>query len=109
MTTNASGNVSAREALESYLSGLWQQALDLDGIGVDDDFFELGGDSLAAMQIAAQLADRFQMEVTEVMAFEQPTIRQLADTVERALEQRAARIAGQAASEGETAAAQRVG
>jgi acyl carrier protein len=80
---------SAREAVENYLKGLWSRALRLESIGLDDDFFEHGGDSLAAMQIAAQVADRFRLDISTVMAFNQPTIRELATAIERALTERA--------------------
>ena len=40
---------------ERQLANAWRQTLELDEIGLDDDFFELGGDSLDAMRLAAAL------------------------------------------------------
>lgn len=93
---------SARELLEEYLVGLWAQALRLDSVGLDDDFFEEGGDSLAAMQVAAEVADRFQLELSTVMAFNQPTVRELAASVEKALEERVEQLSDDELEEGLT-------
>lgn len=41
-----------RSVLESRLSCIWKELLEVDDVGVDDDFFELGGDSLLAMRMA---------------------------------------------------------
>ncbi|MEX1007448.1 MAG: non-ribosomal peptide synthetase, partial [Acidimicrobiia bacterium] len=44
---------------ERELAGLYMQVLGLDRVGLDDDFFELGGDSLAAVELIAAIDDRF--------------------------------------------------
>ena len=44
---------------EKKLAEIWQQALDIDKIGRLDDFFELGGDSLAATSLAAEIEASF--------------------------------------------------
>ncbi|NED59816.1 hypothetical protein G3I15_02625, partial [Streptomyces sp. SID10244] len=45
-------------------------------IGVDDDFFELGGNSLSATELVAELAPQYQVSVRDV--FDAPTPRELA-------------------------------
>lgn len=43
---------------EKSIAEIWQAVLNIDQIGVDDDFFEIGGDSLAATVLAGQLENR---------------------------------------------------
>src|ERR1700744_1014852 len=40
-------------AIEEILAGIYAQVLDVDRVGVDDSFFDLGGDSLSAMRLVA--------------------------------------------------------
>lgn len=44
---------------EETLAGLWETILKLDRVGLDDDFFELGGDSLAATILASKIEKKF--------------------------------------------------
>ena len=44
--------LSPRNETEAHLAQIWAELLELDKVGVDDDFFELGGDSLLAMRMA---------------------------------------------------------
>ncbi|MEM9656920.1 MAG: amino acid adenylation domain-containing protein [Planctomycetota bacterium] len=62
---------------ERLLVDIWQQALGRDGIGVHDNFFALGGDSIIALQMFA-LARRRGMHFRPRDLFERPTISQLA-------------------------------
>jgi phthiocerol/phenolphthiocerol synthesis type-I polyketide synthase E len=71
--------------LEATLAGLWQEALGIAKIGVDDDFFELGGNSLVAVQLASRMRDHFQTELAIAVLFDNPTVRSLATVVEAAL------------------------
>lgn len=67
-------------AVEVLLVQAFQQVLDKERIGVLDDFFETGGDSIKAMQIASQLYEAgYRLEVRNILA--NPTIRQLAPVV----------------------------
>ena len=50
--------VSPDSPLESMLVSIWEQVLELEPIGVDDDFFALGGDSLAALEMIVMLSER---------------------------------------------------
>jgi len=65
-------------AVEERLAEIWRAALDIDRIGVDDDFFELGGDSLAGAQIFAIIEQEFGRRIPLSTLVEQPTIRGLA-------------------------------
>lgn len=48
------GFVAPRNETEEILTAIWQSVLEVDDVGVDDDFFELGGDSILNIQIVAR-------------------------------------------------------
>lgn len=52
---------------------LWREALDVADAGPDDDFFELGGDSLAATRLVAGLREELGIPVTLLAVFDNPT------------------------------------
>lgn len=51
--------VAPRSELESVVLALWESLLDIEGIGVEDDFFNIGGDSLSATQLLMEIEKRF--------------------------------------------------
>src|SRR5438477_51381 len=52
-----------RNSIEIDLVAIWKEILGIEQLGIDDDFLNLGGDSLKATQIAARVSDRFKCEV----------------------------------------------
>jgi acetoacetyl-CoA synthetase len=66
------------EQLERYLQALWERLFDLSPIGRTDSFFELGGDSLLAAAMIAELRDATGVTVTLATLFAAPNIAQLA-------------------------------
>ena len=76
--------VAPRTELERRIAAVWAQALDLGTVGVEDNFFEIGGDSLAATRIAAQLHEQLGLEVDTVAVFEAPSVAELASHLEGA-------------------------
>jgi acyl-CoA synthetase (AMP-forming)/AMP-acid ligase II/thioesterase domain-containing protein/acyl carrier protein len=70
--------------LELQIAEIWQRFLKLDEIGMDDDFFEIGGDSLQATEMLLELEEitRHRIAPSEVRA--QLTIRQLSETLSKA-------------------------
>lgn len=69
------------QGLECELSVLWCRMLSRSSIGLDDDFFESGGDSLMALQMLLELEGIVGHSIPETILFEGPTIRQLANRV----------------------------
>lgn len=69
--------IAPQTPLEQALVTLWQQVLKVNRIGVQDNFFDLGGDSIMAIQIAARMADTG-FSVTPNQIFLSPTIAALA-------------------------------
>jgi acyl transferase domain-containing protein/thioesterase domain-containing protein/acyl carrier protein len=64
--------------IELSLCAVWQEFFGIQKIGVDDDFFELGGDSLKALTIVPKIKEALncQLALSDIMLY--PTIRQLA-------------------------------
>ncbi len=67
---------------EKAVTAVWETVMHSQRIGVDDDFFDIGGHSILATQIASRLREHFQMPVAVRLIFEYPTIRQLAAEIE---------------------------
>jgi len=64
--------------LEATIAGIWAEVLARPRLGADDDFFALGGHSLAAAQIAARLSDALRVPVAVGAVFEAPTVAEMA-------------------------------
>ncbi|MCC8365389.1 amino acid adenylation domain-containing protein [Xenorhabdus sp. PB61.4] len=67
-------------ALEKQLTEIWQQVLDQQNLGIDDDFFVLGGDSILSLQIVFR-GREIGLRITPKMLFDYPTIAGLAAVV----------------------------
>jgi FkbM family methyltransferase len=68
---------------ERRLAEVWQRVLRVENIGIDDNFFDLGGTSLLGLQVVREVLDRFGVELSPIAVFEAPTVRSLARKVER--------------------------
>ncbi len=73
---------AASTLTERVLAEIWAEVLALDHVGVTDNLFQLGGNSLTAMQIAARVADALDIELSAGVFFEHPTIAELAKLIE---------------------------
>ena len=69
---------------EKKLATLWQQILGVERIGLHDNFFQLGGDSLTAAEMVARFPEHFGMELPLASLFEASTIGGLAAYLQRA-------------------------
>lgn len=77
--------VAPRDATEEALVKIWSQVLGHEGIGVEDDFFALGGHSLFATQMIVRIRAIFGLELTLLHFFKEPTIAHLALNINRFL------------------------
>ena len=59
---------------EKLVIGIWRDILATPKIGLEDNFFDLGGNSLDLMQVSARLEKEFNQEVPIVMLFRYPTV-----------------------------------
>jgi acyl-CoA synthetase (AMP-forming)/AMP-acid ligase II len=83
-TPGAAGFVPPRSAAERAIATIWSQVMDLGMVGVTDNFFEIGGDSLAATRIAAEVRERLGVDLDAVAVFEAPTVAELAELADLA-------------------------
>ena len=68
--------------IEIRISKLWSDAFNIERIGVHDNFFDLGGHSLMAVQLVAKLRQIFSNEIPQHIILKTPTIRKLAEFIE---------------------------
>ena len=71
-------HVAPRTPIESDLARIWAEVLNLEQVGIHDDFLELGGHSLLATQILTRVIERFHVELSIQALLEAPTVAQMA-------------------------------
>jgi acyl-coenzyme A synthetase/AMP-(fatty) acid ligase/acyl carrier protein len=74
-----------RSDAEHVVAQAWAELLRRRDIGIDDDFFALGGDSLLGAQVAARLRERLDIDLPLRELFEAPTVARLAARIEQAV------------------------
>lgn len=79
----AAAYVAPTNELETVLTNLWEELLDLERLGIHDDFFELGGDSLSMTRMLMRLKQDLDVIVTQTDMFDVHTVAQLTEVVER--------------------------
>jgi acyl carrier protein len=72
------------DSLEQTIAGIWQELLGVDRVGVNDSFFELGGDSLLGVQVIARVKKQLAVSVSAVSLYEGPTVALLAEVIRSA-------------------------
>jgi amino acid adenylation domain-containing protein len=77
---------SLREILHEQLRTIWEDLLGLDGIGNDDDFFDLGGDSMLAVTLMMRLEETFGAHPSFADFFETMTIAGLGELLSGGIE-----------------------
>jgi amino acid adenylation domain-containing protein len=83
-----------RTPLEGIIAALWCDVLGLQRVGIDDNFFDLGGDSLKAVVLVARLQARFGVELRVRTIFDRPTVAGLALTVMQQMQDMAGSTTG---------------
>jgi amino acid adenylation domain-containing protein len=82
-----------RTGVEREVAEVWREVLGLDRVGVHDDFFALGGNSLQAVRISTQLQQLYDVELPLRRLFEATTVAALADALVEAVEAEVAALA----------------
>ena len=75
-----------RTPTEELLSNIWAEILRLRRVGLHDNFFDLGGHSLLATQVISRVRETFKVELPLRALFESPTIAELGQSVDAALQ-----------------------
>lgn len=78
----SASHVGPATALEQRLAAIWQELLQLEQVGVTDNFFDLGGHSLKAVMLMSRLREATGKTLPISVLFKAPTIRALAAQVE---------------------------
>jgi acyl carrier protein len=84
--------VAPRNEIEQSVTIIWQDLLGVEQIGMDDDFFDLGGHSLLGVQIISRIRQQFQVELPLRTFFETPTAAGIAKTIEERLQNQPATL-----------------
>lgn len=72
------------ESLEEEIAEVWRALLGVRSIGLDDSFFDLGGHSLAAIHMLAEVHKRTGKRLPNAILFQSPTIRGMAEALRKA-------------------------
>ncbi len=74
--------IAPEDGVQQTLAEIWTEILGIEKIGIDDNFFQVGGDSIKAIQISAKLVpQKMKLEIKDL--FSNPTMRQLGGLVEQ--------------------------
>lgn len=74
--------VAPATSVEERLAAIWAEVFGIEGIGTQDDFYALGGESLLALQIVNRIREAFRVEVSVRQFFERPSIAGVASILE---------------------------
>ena len=66
---------------EKRLSRIWSEILSVHQVGIHDNFFDLGGHSLAAMRVVSQVIKQFRLELPLQSLFRSPTVAAMAAVI----------------------------
>jgi amino acid adenylation domain-containing protein len=77
--------VPPRTPMEEGVAAAWEEVLNLDQVGVHDDFLDLGGQSILAIQLVGLLQEKFPVELSVRSVFDARTVERLAEEISRAL------------------------
>ena len=70
--------VAPRTPIEVQLAQIWSEVLGLDHVGINDNFFDLGGHSLTAARVVTRAIKHFQLELPLAALFQAPTVADMA-------------------------------
>jgi acyl-coenzyme A synthetase/AMP-(fatty) acid ligase/acyl carrier protein len=73
--------VAPRNPVEAILANIWAEVLNVEKVGIRDNFFNLGGHSLLATQVISRTRNAFSIEVPLRQVFDAPTIAEMATII----------------------------
>uniref|UniRef100_UPI002FDC3D52 phosphopantetheine-binding protein n=1 Tax=Streptomyces sp. IBSBF 3136 TaxID=2903524 RepID=UPI002FDC3D52 len=79
------GDDAPRTPFEEEVARIWAEVLEVDAVGIHDNFFDLGGQSLTAVRLAARLRDTFAVELALSDLYADFTVAEVAWTILRRL------------------------
>ena len=96
--------VAPETELEQRIAAVWQTVLGFEQIGVEDNFFDLGGDSLVAIQVASRLKEALNMDFPVAKLYQALTVRSLAQVLSESEDEEQQRRAAEQAQRNQAAA-----
>ncbi|WP_406200670.1 amino acid adenylation domain-containing protein [Kitasatospora sp. NBC_01560] len=76
---SAAGRRGPRSTQEEILCGLFAEVLKVERVGIDDSFFELGGDSITSIQLVSRIRSVLGVKLSNRSVFETPTVARLSE------------------------------
>jgi acyl transferase domain-containing protein/acyl carrier protein len=73
--------MAPRTEVEERIAGIWRELLGIEQIGIHDNFFDMGGDSLLGIQVAVRLNEALTTELSVQDLFDVPTVAGLAEII----------------------------
>jgi acyl carrier protein len=73
-STRVGDYVQAATKVEEVIGAIWSEVLQVERVGVEDNFFDLGGNSLLVVQVLAKVEKELQFKVPTIKFFQYPTI-----------------------------------
>jgi len=73
--------MAPRTPIEEELAQIWAETLSVDQVGIHDNFFDLGGHSLAATRVISQVIKKFHLEISLESLFQSPTVATMAAVI----------------------------
>lgn len=77
--------IAASTEVEEALAEIWCRLLQLERVSITDGFFDIGGQSLTAIRVINEIAQRFGIDIETRIIFEYNTIESLANFIEACL------------------------
>ncbi|MCP4660126.1 MAG: amino acid adenylation domain-containing protein, partial [bacterium] len=75
----AEGHVAPRDEIERTIAAVWEQVLEIEEVGVRDNFFDLGGHSLLLIRVHEQLREALGGDLSMIELFQHPSVAALAE------------------------------
>ncbi|TDF41774.1 amino acid adenylation domain-containing protein [Alteromonadaceae bacterium M269] len=82
INTQTQAYVAPNTETETLLCEIWQEVLDVERVGVTDNFFQLGGHSLLAIRLHARICQVFDIDLPLKKLFEKTTVTELAEQIQ---------------------------
>ncbi|HEX5393793.1 MAG TPA: amino acid adenylation domain-containing protein [Rhodocyclaceae bacterium] len=84
-TSGARSLAAPRNETEQRLAAIWRELLQVEALGIEDDFFDMGGQSLLAIRAVARIREAFGVDLLLRNLFEHPTIAGLGTVIDELL------------------------
>jgi acyl carrier protein len=83
--TAAANFVSPRTSVEREVAAVWSDVLGIGPVSINDDFSQLGGDSLLAAQVISRIGETMRVDTAHLDLLGAPTVAAIAEKIERAI------------------------